>query len=55
MQEWNVQKNAFTENVPFIGEHTGNLPICSQNEGTLDDTCTILSNKHADKVKNNTV
>ncbi len=51
MQEWHVQKNVFTKNVPFIGEHTGNLPICSQNTGTLHNTCTILSTNNSRTTK----
>jgi len=50
MQE-NVQRKVLTENVPSFREHMGNLPICSRNEGTLHDTCTILSTNNADKVK----
>lgn len=43
--------NKKNKNVPYIREHTDNLPICSQNVGTLHDTCTILSNNNSDTVK----
>lgn len=39
----NVQRKVLSKNVPHIGEHTGNPSICSQDEGTLENACTVLS------------
>lgn len=47
----NINTKVFIKNVSSIGVHTGSLPICTQNTGTLQNTSTILSHNDSGPVK----
>lgn len=47
----NINTKVSIKNVLSIGVHTGSLPICTQNTGTLQNTSTILSHNDSGPVK----